>query len=338
MAKQLSVLQKGALGAAPLALTFLACTAHADEGGASIYLLGSGAPNAAVLPPLQGVYFDNTIYVYDGHAGAQKDLVINGKVVADVRGTIAADFATLLWVPSTNVAGGTLALGAALPFGAVAVNARAVLTGPLGRSLDISRHDSTLVVGDPIATASLGWKSGKTHITASTMVNIPIGNYNEGSLADLAFHRWAVDVSLAGSWHDEAQGWDVSGKAGVTFNGMNHATDYDSGNDLHFELSAEKTFQRKFSAGIFGYQFVQISGDSGPGATLGPFKGKVTGLGATMAYNTIMGRSPATFRLRVAQEFWNENRLQGTAVMLSFSLPLSMKMPAQMPSPAAAGQ
>jgi hypothetical protein len=52
------------------------------------------------------------------------------------------------------------------------------------------------------------------------------------------------------------------------------------------------------------------------------------GLGWTLAYNTIMGYSPATFRLRVAQEFWAENRLKGTAFMLSFGLPLSMKMPA----------
>jgi hypothetical protein len=338
LANHLSVLRKGALTVAPFAFPLFTPVAHADEGGASIYLLGSGAPNAAVLPPLPGVYLDNSIYIYDGRAGGEKDFDLNGRVVADVKGTIAADFVTLLWVPSTNVVGGTLALGAAMPFGAVAVDARAVLTGPLGRTLDVPRHDSTLVVGDPIATASLGWKAGKTHITASTMVNVPVGNYNEGALADLAFHRWAIDASLAVSWHDVEKGWDVSGKAGITFNGRNHATDYDSGNDLHIELSAEKTLDPRFSAGVFGYQFVQISGDSGPGATLGPFKGKVTGLGATMAYNTVMGRSPATFRLRVAQEFWNENRLKGTAVMLSFSLPLSMKMPPQMPSPAAARQ
>ena len=38
--------------------------ANASEGGASLYLLGSGGPEAAVPPPLQGVYADNTIYVY----------------------------------------------------------------------------------------------------------------------------------------------------------------------------------------------------------------------------------------------------------------------------------
>jgi hypothetical protein len=338
MAKHLSVLRKGALAAAPFAVTFFASTAHADEGGSSIYLLGSGAPNAAVLPPLPGVFLDDSFYIYDGSVGASKDFIINGKVVANVSATIAADFTTLLWVPTTNFAGGTLAVGTAIPFGAVNVDASAVFTGPLGRTFDVSQHDSTFVVGDPLVMAQLGWTKGKMHITASTFVNIPVGNYNQNALANLAFHRWAVDGSLAVSWHDPKAGWDISGKAGITFNGKNDFTDYNSGNDLHLELSAEKTFSPKFSAGVFGYQFFQISGDSGPGAKLGPFKGKVTGLGGTMAYNTIMGRSPATFRLRVAQEVWNENRLQGTAVMVSFSLPLSMKMPAQMPSPAAAGQ
>ncbi len=41
----------GLLGAAP---------AHASESGSSFYLLGSGGPGAALLPPLQGVFFDNT--------------------------------------------------------------------------------------------------------------------------------------------------------------------------------------------------------------------------------------------------------------------------------------
>lgn len=335
MATHLSCLRKGALAAAPFALTVLATAAHADEGGASIYLLGSGSPNAAVLPPLPGVYLDNSFYIYDGDIGASKDFILNGRVVADVNATIAADFATLLWVPTTNFAGGTLAVGTVIPFGTVNVDASAVLTGPLGRTFDVSRHDSTFVVGDPLVLAELGWTKGKMHITASTFVNIPVGNYNEGALANLAFHRWAVDGSLAASWHDPKAGWDISGKAGITFNGKNDFTDYDSGNDLHLELSAEKTFNPKFSAGIYGYQLFQISGDSGPGAKLGPFKGQVTGVGGTIAYNTILGRSPASFRLRLAQEFWTANRLQGTALMLSFSMPLSMKMPPQMP---AAGQ
>lgn len=51
----------------------LAGRAEASEGGASFYLLGSGGPEAAVTPPVQGIFVDDTFYVYDGSAkGSQK--------------------------------------------------------------------------------------------------------------------------------------------------------------------------------------------------------------------------------------------------------------------------
>lgn len=301
---------------------------YAAEGGASFYLLGSGGPGAGEMPPLEGVYLDNTIWVYDGQAKANRQFVVGGNVVAGLKVTIAADFLTLLWVPSTNVLGGTLALGGAVPVGAPIARVNAVLTGPLGNQFNFSRRDSAIVVGDPIATAALGWKTGNTHVQVGAMANIPVGTYREDQLANVAFHRWAVDTSLAVTWADTASGWDLSGKAGVTFNGRNDFTDYKSGDEFHAELAVEKTFAKSFSAGLQGYYYKQISGDSGRGARLGPFKGEVLGTGATAAWHTVLGRSPATIRARFFQEFEVTNRLEGQSYWLSLSLPLHMKMPA----------
>ncbi len=97
--------------------------AWASENGATVYLLGSGGPGAAVLPPLPGIYVDNTVYVYDGSTGARADFNLGGNLVANVDGLIVADFLTVLAVPSTNFLGGTLALGAAIPVGAPMVDA-----------------------------------------------------------------------------------------------------------------------------------------------------------------------------------------------------------------------
>lgn len=308
-------------------LAFLSQPANAAEGGSSVYLLGSGGPEAAVLPPVEGLFLDNTYYYYDGDIAADRSLVVGGKVVLGFDATIVAQFTTALWVPSTNFLGGTVALGLALPIGAPMVDASAVLSGPRGQVLEVSRPDSTLTVGDPLATAELGWKWDNLHVTASTLVNVPVGHYREDQLANLSFHRWAADVSLAASWHDTKSGWDVSAKAGVTFNGTNRYTDYDSGNEFHVEAAIEKTFSPKFSAGVQGYYYNQISADSGPGAVLGPNEGEVTGVGVTAAYNTVMGRSPATFRVRAFKEFDAKRRLEGSAVMVSLSLPLKMIMP-----------
>ena len=300
--------------------------ARATEGGTSLYVLGTGGPGTAVMPPVEGLFADNTIYIYDGKAKANRDFIIGGNVVAGIEATVVANFATTLWVPSTDIGGGTLALGLTVPIGAPMIDVDAVLTGPGGGQVARSVRDSTLTVGDPVATVMMGWASGDLHIQASSMINIPVGHYREGQIANLALHRWAADTSLAASWHTAA-GWDVSAKAGVTFNGRNRATDYDSGNEFHVEGAVEHSWTKTFSTGFQGYYFKQLSGDSGPGARLGPFKGEVAGFGVTAAWNVQLGKSPATFRVRAIKEFDATNRLEGKSLFLDLSVPLIMKMP-----------
>ena len=314
-------------------LTLLGATpVHASEGGTSFYLLGSGGPGAAILPPLEGVFFDNTAYYYDGKAGGDREFITGGRVVAGLEATVVADFPTILWVPSTNVLGGTLALGATAVVGRPKVSVDAILTGPGGGQVSLSADDHAFIFADPVLSASLGWTVAKdTYLTASTQVNVPVGNYRDGKLAQLAFHRWAVDASLALSWHPAEGSWDVSGKAGMTFNGTNHATDYDTGTELHLEAAVERIFSPAFSAGVQAHHFQQVSGDGGDGAVLGSFKGRVSAIGGTAAYNFQLGKAPATLRFRILEEFGARNRLEGTAAFLSLSLPISMKMPPEGP-------
>jgi hypothetical protein len=314
--------------AALLAGAIWAQPARASEGGASLYLLGSGGPEAAMLPPLEGVFFDNTFYYYSGSAGANKHFEVGGNVVAGLSADIYANFTTVLWVPTTNFLGATVALGAALPLGAAPVNVSAILTGPLGRQFSVSKTDEAFIVGDPLLTGSLGWKSGDFSVAASTLLNIPVGEYRDGQLSNLAFHRWAGDLSLAGTWHNDKVGWDISAKAGFTFNGTNQATDYTTGTEFHVEGSIEKTLSKSFSAGAQIYYFNQVTADSGLGNKIGPFEGRVTGAGGSAAYRfTLLKKIPATLRLRLMHEFDVQNRLQGTSAWIDFSMPLSVKLP-----------
>lgn len=317
-----------AAAAGGVALAFAASHAEASEGGASVYLLGSGGPGAAVVPPIEGVFLLDTQYYYSGDASAEREFVVGGRVVAGLDATVNANFATVLWVPTTNVGGGTLVLGAVLPIGGPDIDASATLTGPGGGVVERSRSDSAFVLGDPLVTAIWGWKSGKTNVAASTMINIPIGQYRKDKLANLAFHRWAADVSLAATYLDEEAGWDVSGKAGFTFNGENDYTNYETGTEFHAEAAVEKKFNKTWSAGVQGYYFEQVSGDSGAGARLGDFKGRVAGLGVTGAYNFMLfGKAPASLRLHAIKEFEAKNRLEGESVFVDFSMPLWVNMP-----------
>jgi len=320
-------LVQGAAAGLVLALAAGAQQAQASEGGASLYLLGSGGPGNAIMPPLKGVFFDNEAYYYKGSGSGGKSFVVGGNVVAGLDAKILADFATVLWVPTTDLNGVTVAFGAALPVGQVDVDANVVLSGPRGRQIGVSASDDATVIGDPIATAMLGWKTGDVHVQLSTMLNVPIGDYRKDELANLAFHRWAFDSSLAVSWHDEKSGWDVSGKGGLTFNGENPYTAYKTGTEMHLEAAVEKTFSPKWSAGLQGYYFKQVSADRGPGAALGPFQGEASGVGATAAYNFKIGHMPATLRARAFTEFNVSNRLEGDSFWLGLTVPLSLKMP-----------
>lgn len=312
------------VASAVLGVAFAAPAAHATESGSSLYLLGSGGPGTAVMAPVEGVYYDKTIWVYDGSASAERNFPVNGNIAAGLDMTAVVDFETLLAVPSTNFLGGTFALGVTLPVGAPMVDANALLTTPGGAQLAGSVHDSALTTGDPVIVSMLGWTADNLHIQLATMTNVPIGHYREGALANLSLHRWAVDGSLALSWHDPESGWDISAKAGYTQNGHNRDSGYDSGNEVHVEGAIEKAISPKFSLGVQGYYQKQVSDDKG---MLGPFRGEAVGVGGTAATTVMMHGVPATFRGRVMQEVDTTNRLKGTSFWLDFSVPLHMNMP-----------
>jgi hypothetical protein len=325
--QQLSRCCVAGASAALLCAAGAAAPARATENGASVYLLGSGGPGAAVLPPIQGVFFVNTLYGYEGKVGGEKQFELGGNVVAGVDAKVAADFATFLWVPTTTFGGGaTLAFGAIVPFGEPDVNVSAVISGPRGRSLTLSPSDSAFVLGDPLLMAALGWTRGKWSVQASDLTNIPAGDYRKGEMANLAFHRWANDFSLATTWHDT--GWDVSGKAGLTFNGENDVTQYRSGTEFHLEASVERIFSPTWSLGVQGFYFQQVTGDGGAGDRLGEFKGSDSGIGLTGAYNfKIADKIPVTLRLHAITEFDVKNRPEGNSVFLDLTMPLYVKLP-----------
>lgn len=82
--------------------------AHASEGGASFYLLGGGGPEAAMLPPVRGIFFDNTAFYYHGKAKGDGQFVVGGNVVAGLRASLVA---SMLYRKTGNLRACQLLLG-----------------------------------------------------------------------------------------------------------------------------------------------------------------------------------------------------------------------------------
>ncbi|WP_455272624.1 SphA family protein [Rhizobium herbae] len=168
------------------------------KAAAGFYLLGSKGPAAAILPP-PGVFFQNDVYYYQGDLGGDRQLPLGGKLVGAVDASVVVELPTFIWVTPWDLAGGNFALTATLPIGWKDVAAKADLASPLG-PVSRSVSDDVFTVGDPIVSGLVGWHSGDFHWQTGVLVNVPIGDYQKGALANIAFNHWGADVFAAGTW------------------------------------------------------------------------------------------------------------------------------------------
>jgi hypothetical protein len=297
----------------------------AAEGGAGFYLLGSKGPAAGITPP-PGVFFSNDIYFYTGDLGGGRELPTGGRIAVGVEGKAVIEIPTVLWILPEEIAGGHLGLSATVPIGWKNTDADLTLAGPLGGGASGSVSDNVFTVGDPILGALIGWEAGSFHWQVGTLVNVPIGDYQEGEISNIAFNHWGADINAAVTWLDPTVGLDLSAAVGMTFNAENPATDYRTGNEFHFEWAAVQHFNEQFDAGLVGYYYDQVSGDSGAGAR-SDFEGRVAAIGATVGWNFKAGDLPVSTRIKYFHEFDTQNRAGGDAVYLTVSVPLSIAKP-----------
>ncbi|SFD66973.1 Uncharacterized conserved protein [Bosea sp. CRIB-10] len=316
-----------------VALTALNRAAVATEGGASLYVPGLRGPLAGVVPP-PGFYFENDFYSYSGRLSAAKAIPIGGAVVSNVKVEARVNFMTPTWVTPIEILGGNLAFAVTVPFGTPRVSAGAVITGPRGRSIGFSQRDATFNIGDPAISSFIGWHQGNFHWQTGVTVNIPSGSYQDGELSNLSFNRWIGDIYAAVTYLNPATGIDLSGAVGFEINGKNDATDYRSGNAIHADIALSKNFTKQFSAGLLASHYQQVSGDGGRGATLGPYKGRVTALAAQIAYTFEVAGTPVSARLKVLREVDVDNRSRGTIGLFSIGFPIGHSAAAPKAAPA----
>jgi hypothetical protein len=103
----------------------------------------------------------------------------------------------------------------------------------------------------------------------------PTGREQPGFTPTIALHRPGIDTGWAFTWEHKPSKFQFNGSAGVTFNFENTETDYKTGNEFHFEWAIGREFATRLVLGIVGYDYRQLTGDSGAGALIGPLKGSV---------------------------------------------------------------
>lgn len=293
--------------------------ACADEGGISFWLPGQYASFAAV-PGTPGwstalIYYHATADSSASAAfprGGRIDVGINGRANLSIFGpTYVFDQEILGAHPAVSLLG---------VWGQSAGSVAATLTGPRSNGISGILSDSVTGVGDVIPQVALAWNRGTSNYMTYLTGDIPAGNYDPKRIVNVGLGHGALDMGAGYTFLNPANGPEFSAVSGLTLNFTNPDTNYRSGVDWHVDWGLSFLTTGHFQAGLAGYFFQQITGDSGSGAQLGDFQSRVAGLGPQFGYFFPVGGRQGYLSLKAYGELAAQNRPAGWNIWLTFAL------------------
>ena len=211
----------------------LAGPALATEAGGGAYPNGAESFMAGALPP-PGTYFINYLTYYQASSFKDNngnDLPVKFNLKA------AADVLRFIHVTNYKVLGANWAVHAFIPLAYMDVE-----QGP--RSDD--RFGLGDIIIDPII---LGWHSKNFHVTAGLDIYIPTGNYNQERLANTGRNYWTFEPVLGMTYLSDG-GFEISAKLMYDFNTENDDTNYQSGQEFHFNYAIGYHIGKEWIVGL----------------------------------------------------------------------------------------
>ena len=151
--------------------------------------------------------------------------------------------------------------------------------GPIGFATQNSISDTLRSFGDPAPQLSLKWNEGVNNFMVYSRGGIPVGDYNPDRIVNLGDGHASWDNGFGYTYFNATTGFEFSAVSGLTYNFTNPHTDYQNGIDWHVDLEASRFLTKQFYVGAVGYTFNQLTGDTGSGATVGPFISRISAVG-----------------------------------------------------------
>jgi hypothetical protein len=279
-----------------LSLSF-SSTGHATENGGSAYNNGVEGFGAGMFPP-PGTYLLNYVTYYT--AGSLKDKDGNNAVPKFELDAVA-DVVRVIHVTDYKLLGGSIGFQAILPVVHLEVAV------PF-------RNQSNNGVGDlVISPLILSWHTKNLHYVVGLDVDIPTGAYKKEDLANIGRNYWTFVPIVAATYMTDS-GFEVSGKFMYDFNTMNNSTDYQSGQEFHFDYTLAQRFNA-FTAGVGGYFYKQVTDDEQFGIKVGSDgnKGQVFAIGPQFKYDY----KNMSFTFKYQKELLVENKPEGNKFWFS---------------------
>ncbi len=292
-----------------------AMVVRGTEYGRSTYAPGTaGDFSKAVLPDKPGLYLRNELWYYEGHATYGR---ADGSLQVEADLSAWVDTPRLTWSSGRQFLGARYGAYLSLPLTYVESDAH-VQMGPPGQPAISQRQaDERSSLGDVyVSPWMLGWKLGSWDLLWYESVTIPSGTYKEQAV-NASRNYYALNSSLAATWRRPVDGPELNLRLGYIVNDENHKTDYESGDELVGDITAAWCFNQRFSLGLTGYAYEQITGDQGAGALLGDFKGSSWGAGPIARYLFDRPTRRVALVAKWIHEFEAENRYEGDLLFIA---------------------
>ena len=321
-AKHRNIMVTGALCA--LAFTASPQNALADAGGVGLWLPGLFGSLAAT-PGVPGWSYSSIyLHLQANSAGAQTFVTSNGARGTVVSGINAHGDALALgitYVSPLSVLGGQAAFSVLAAPGNVGIGIDATLTGPRGNAISGTSIDNRTTVSDVFYQGTLKWNQGVHNEMVYITGNIPSGTYDPTRLANLNLGFVGYDVGAGYTYLDPKTGHEFSAVGGVTYSMMNPFLQYQNGIDFHLDWAASQFISKSVHVGVAGYFYQQLTGDSGPGAVLGDFKGRAIGIGPQIGFLIpISADYQGYLNLRGYRDIEVENRAKTWTAFVTFAV------------------
>jgi hypothetical protein len=307
--------------------------ALADEGGVSFWLPGLYGSLAAA--PVQPGWSLTAMEYYDsvragGDVALAREIEIGRftpRLNVDINASLHSRIDIGLLLPSYTFEQRFLGAQATVSMMTLVGNVDTTLQGtiagtlgPFGFSKFGSRTDDATAAGDLYPIFNLRWNDGVNNFMTYVTGDLPVGLYDPTSLSNIGIGHYALDGGVGYTYFNPQTGHEFSAVAGLTNNFINPYTDYQNGVDFHLDWGASQFLTKQVLIGAVGYVYNQLTGDSGSGDHVGPFKSRVIGVGPQVGYIFPLGNYQGYLNLKGYGEFDAHDRPSGYNAWLTFSL------------------
>lgn len=275
----------------------LTTASHATEAGGGAYANGVEGFGAGMLPP-PGTYFLNYLNVYSARNFKNGN---GNSLVPDFKLDVIANVFRLVHMTKLQPLGGTWGMQVLLPV----------------MHMDVTmggRTQSNTGIGDIVIDPFLwSFHSKNLHYAFGLDIIMPTGAYKSSDLANLGRNYWTFEPVAAATYISD-DGYEASMKLMYDFNTKNTATNYQSGQELHFDYTLAKKINA-FTVGVGGYFYKQTTDDELNGQKVGSdgFKGQVFAVGPQLKYDY----KNMAFSLKYQREVLAENKPEGNKFWLN---------------------